>query len=268
MNINWLIIPTIILALIFFKVGHLLFVRFNSMQIKFLIIIISFFLAIPGLLFSTYYFHFFDNAEWFYWFRSLPFIELTAAGAGFFAGVLYAVTCKLNIFSFVFLTIFLCLGIAVPYIKPAIGSIVEKEFTDKWLDDVCLQTYMASCGPASTATLLKSSGFNITEKQLAKECFTYIGGTEVWYLARAFRKRDFGVTFKFFSNLPDNLPVPSIAGVKLGGVGHFIPIIAKNETGYIIGDPLVGKEIHSFSEIFEKYKFTGFFMIVEQRKLE
>ncbi len=260
---NLLIIPTIILALILFKVGYLLYVRFDLLQIKFLIIVISFIFAIPGFLFSVYYLHFFDNAEWFYCFRSLPLIELSAAGSGLLAGVLYGFTYKLNIFSFVFLTIFLCLGIAIPYIKPIIDSNYENVISNKWSNDVCMQSSPSSCGPASAATLLKSVGIKISEKQLARECFTYSGGTEVWYLARAFRKRGLDVTFKIFSNLPYNLPVPSIAGVKIAGIGHFIPIIAKIENSYIIGDPLVGKKVYTKSEIFKLYDFTGFFMIVK-----
>ncbi len=265
MTMNWLIIPTIVLALILFKVGHLLFVRFNSSQTKFFIIIISFLFSIPGLLFSIYYLHLFDNAECFYWFRSLPFIELTASGAGLFGGVLYGLTYKLNIFSFGFLIIFLCLGIAIPYVKPLIEPIPESYFLDKWSNDVCMQS-SSSCGPASVATLLKSAGIKISEKQLARECFAYKGGTEVWYLARAFRKRGFNVTFKIFSDLPNNLPVPSIAGVNLGEVGHFIPIIAKTDNGYITGDPLVGKKVYTKSELFDQYEVTGFFMIIKQRK--
>ena len=266
MNFNWIIFPTILLTFILFKVGHLLYFHFNSVQIKFLLLIISFLFAIPGFLFSIYYLHFFDNAEWFYYFRSLPFIELTASCAGLFAGVIYGFIYKSNIFLRAILIALLYIGIAIPYLKPVIGKITESEFSDKWSNDVCMQSSLSSCGPASAATLLKSAGIKISEKQLVRECFTYTGGTEVWYLARAFRKRGLDVTFKIFSITPDKLPVPSIAGVNLGIVGHFIPIISKTETGYVVGDPLIGRKIYTTSELFEQYKFTGFFMIIKQRK--
>ena len=56
--------------------------------------------------------------------------------------------------------------------------------------------------------------------------------------------------------------MPSIAGVKVGGLGHFIPIIAETATTYVTGDPLVGRQEWPKDTIRQRLAFTGFFMAV------
>lgn len=47
----------------------------------------GFLAGVPGFVMPLYYLHVFDDAQWFYQCRSPPFIELTASGAGLFAGM-------------------------------------------------------------------------------------------------------------------------------------------------------------------------------------
>src|SRR5260370_33026524 len=70
----------------------------------------------------------------------------------------------------------------------------------------CLQTTYSTCGPASSASLLQAFGQDASEQQLARESFTSKGGTEIWYLARAFRRRGFRTNFVIQS--PDHIFPP------------------------------------------------------------
>ena len=265
MTINWIIFPAILFFFLFIKIGYVLSVRLNTVKAKSLLFIISFIAAIPGILFTLYYLHLFDNSEWFYNFRSVKFIELTAAGMGLLAGAFYGIICNKNKIYRILITVFLCVWIYIPYVKSVALPIPESDFSDNWSNNVCLQTTLSSCGPSCAATLLKDFGIDVSEKQLAKSCFTYQGGTEIWYIARVFRKYGFEVEFKKLSDLPSSLPAPSIAGVKIGKLGHFIPLIARKKDLYIVGDPLIGRKSYTKSELLKRYKFTGFYMMIKKK---
>jgi hypothetical protein len=103
---------------------------------------------------------------------------------------------------------------------------------------------------------------SLSEKDIARECFTYLGGTENWYIARAFRRRGCKVTYRIVEGFPADLKAPAIAGVRVGGMGHFIAIVRDSGGAYVTGDPLVGAREFPANRIGEVFDFTGFFMEV------
>ena len=50
------------------------------------------------------------------------------------------------------------------------------------------------------------------------------------------------VNYRIEEGFPDDLALPAIAGVRLGGVGHFIAILGLEDEGLVVGDPLVGRK--------------------------
>lgn len=78
---------------------------------------------------------------------------------------------------------------------------------------------------------MKEFGVAANEKQLAGECLTSRGGTEIWYIARAFERRGFSANVRIQSPNDLSPPIPAIAGVVLpGGAGHFIAILNEAAT--------------------------------------
>lgn len=263
MRLNWLLIPTVLLAMLLFGGGQALWRRWPQARRRAPLLAAAIPLAIPCALFALYYLHGFDGAAWFYEFRSWPLSELAASGAGLLAGALAgAIPDRFRIMLRPLLLAGLCLALAVPYVKPLIAPLALERLSDQWRDGVCLQSAWSTCGPSCVATLLKQRGIGTTEEQLARECFTYRGGTEAWHLARALRRRGLRVAF-FTAPLPiENLPAPAIAGVKINDMGHFITILERSASSYVIGDPIDGKHVVRKEDVLKAYNFTGFFMAV------
>lgn len=264
MNPNVLLIPTMAIAALFFFAGRRTWLRITRRGWKAMLLIGSLALAVPGILFVIYYFHWFDNAVWFYQFRSLDYSELAAGGTGFLAGIVSAAAPRRLRLSTPFLLILLMLGIFIPHSKSVIFPVDYAALENECTNGYCLQTSNATCGPASAVTLLSHLGIEATERELARECYSYIGGTEVWYIARALRKRDLNCEFVIYENKPFELPYPAIAGVTVGA-GHFITIIGEEGDGYIVGEPLAGRIKINKGEIFDRMKFTGFFLVVHNK---
>lgn len=264
---NWIVAPTLLLAVLLFWLGEKISQRCPSGWSRRLFWMISFLAGIPGYLFCLFYLHWFDDAVWFYQFRSIPYTELTAAGAGLFAGSISAMFERIKIVSRPFLAVLLCIGIVIPYLKPILNPLPASQFQNTWEDNVCLQSTGSSCGAASAATVFRKFGLEVQEQQIARECFTYFGGTENWYLARAFRRRGFHVQYRIEKGLPADLHTPAIAGVSIGDLGHFIAILDKTNNVYITGDPLVGQQEISAASIATKFDFTGFFMEIKRKPI-
>jgi hypothetical protein len=260
MNLNWLFIPTFLVALLLFSVGRQSIRRCQTQKRRICIFTIWILMGLPGVLMVLYYLHWFDDAKWFYEFRSFPFSELTAAGVGLFAGALAELAGGSRRISSPFLMTILFLGIVVPYIKPLVTPIPSNRFSDRWQDEVCLQSTSSSCGAASAATVFRALGLSLREQDIARECFTSLGGTENWYIARAFGRRRCLVNYRIGEGLPSDLQTPAIAGVRVGGAGHFIAIISSTNGMYVTGDPLVGKQTVPSNQITKVFDFTGFFM--------
>lgn len=219
-------------------------------------------LAIPGALFVGYYTHWFDDWIWIYEYRSRVGSEFLISLIGFPAGL---VSGKSRWIRSPLLAVVL-FGSFVPFSKPFLSPL-ERYYSpsDRWTDGVCRQTSPSTCGPAATATILHHLGIKATEAAIAKEAFTYTGGTECWYLARALRKR--GLKVEFQQRRDGTLPktVPSIAGVKLGRIGHFITILEQHGDQVVIGEPLRGRLSLNTAEIQQNPEFfTGFFMVIAQ----
>jgi len=218
--------------------------------------------AIPGASFAAYYAHFFPEPSWYYQFRSITGTELLIVLLGFAGGVAATLLPR----ALLFLPL---LGVAAfsiaPIIKPFVAPIPCGTIHNKWDGEICLQSTGSTCGAASIATILKHLGVNMTEPQLAAEAHSYAGGTEAWYLARAARARGLAVDFISTHGFTPEAGLPAVVGVRLGSIGHFIPILGQKDDRFIVGDPLRGREFLSRKELDERYDFTGFHMRIKNK---
>lgn len=264
MRFNWLLIPVLVMAAALFVLGVVLERRRVPGAVWAALLA-----ALPGLVFVVFYLHLFDQAAWFYHFRALPYTELTAAGVGLLAGYVYSwfepdtAGQRAAFFSIVLLLL------GVPYLKPILVPLDLATLQDRWNGDVCLQSTLSTCGPASAATILRRLGLHVTERELARECFTYRGGTENWYLIRALRRRGLSARATVRGS-SDPVPAPAIAGVVLrgsaitSGAGHFIAILERSGSRITIADPLRGLEILDVAALARRYKLTGFFLEISR----
>ena len=88
-RMNYLLIPTLLVALVLFGVGVRLARKTGGGPKYNPLVIAGVLMALPGIVFSAYYLRLFGEAVWLYEFRSLPLTELVAGGAGFLAGLLH-----------------------------------------------------------------------------------------------------------------------------------------------------------------------------------
>jgi ABC-type bacteriocin/lantibiotic exporter with double-glycine peptidase domain len=129
-----------------------------------------------------------------------------------------------------------------------------------------MQSTHSTCGPSSSATILKLLGRSSSEKELARECLTSRGGTEIWYIARAFERRGLHASVQIQPLDHLSPPSPAIAGVVLpGGAGHFVAIMDTTPDSITIGDPMKGKLVVRKADLTNVYHFTGFFLVIETR---
>ena len=263
MNLNVYFIPTVLIALVLFFYSRHLWLKRSSGKSRRLFLVLTVLFFVPAFLYVIYYNHWFDDAIWFYRLRALPGSELLAGGAGGLAGVLGAIFKNKKYLSMPFLLCLLVIGIFIPHSKSAIFPINYAEMLDEWEDGVCLQSTGATCGPASAATILWHYGETVTEAELAKKSYSYIGGTEIWYIARELRRRGFSCEFHVFAQPPDGIPYPCIAGIDMGS-GHFIAILDKVDGDYVVGDPLIGRSTIKADGIFQRITFTGFFLTISR----
>ena len=261
MNPNWLGIISAILAV----VGFLLAYRFalkKPLKMRIGLVILAMIASIPAVSFAVYYAHLFPEMAWYYQFRSIPGTELlmvfVGVAGGFFAALLPRMLLVLPLLGVLAISV-------VPILKPLIGPLALNQLENKWDGEVCLQSTGSTCGAASTATILKLLGKDVTELEIAKEAHSYSRGTEAWYLARSARSRGCEVEFDFRSGFSPEGGLPAVVGVRLGSIGHFIPILGRKGERFIIGDPLKGREVMTMEELEKRYDFTGFHMRVKRR---
>jgi hypothetical protein len=238
MNINFIGWAAVCVSVIAFKVA---FHRLKPLAPKWRFggFVLFGFLGIPALLFALYYLHFLPEQTWFYELRSWRGSEFLAVPLGASAG------CLATLFPRKLLGLLLIFSItttAVPYIKPMLAPLPSGAYQDQWSGDACLQSTPSTCGPASIATILKHQGLASSEREIARRAFTYAGGTEAWYLARHVRSLGMNAHFDFRPGLPENMILPALVGVRLGGFGHFIPVISRDGDRLTIADPLHGME--------------------------
>ena len=261
MNPNWLGVISAILAFAAFFVAYRSARRIATKSrifISFLAIVA----AIPAASFSVYYVHVLPEPGWYYQFRSIAGTELLMVFMGVAGGLVAALIPRMLLGIPLF-------GLAAfsiaPIIKPFIGPIPNGTLRDEWDSEVCLQSTPSTCGAASTATILKQFGADVTESELAAEAHSYARGTEAWYLARAARSRGFDVNFEFSPGVSPEDGLPAVVGVRLGSNGHFIAILGQEGDMFVIGDPLRGREVLSREELEHRYDFTAFHMRIERK---
>jgi len=263
MHFNPLAVPTILCSAAFFWLGLVLEQKTNSPVVRRWLFFSGLVLAAPACVFVLYYAHLFDSAAWFYNLRTLRFTELSICGLGFIAGILHSWFQPEGWGEKLIAPVALLVLVFVPFMKPILVPLDLERLQNDCPGEVCMQSTLSTCGPSSAATILKSFGESASEKQLATECFTYRGGTESWYLARAFRRRGFDAHVVVQSADSTSLPAPAIAGVVLGGgAGHFIAILQETPDEVIIGNPMKGKLVIKKTELKNYYRFTGFFLVV------
>jgi hypothetical protein len=207
------------------------------------------------MLFASCYLHFFDNAAWFYNLRAVPYVELTGAGAGLLAGIVQR---RMAPAGRIVVPVGALLLILVPHLKPLLAPLDLAKLRDRCEGEVCLQSTLSTCGPASAATLLRRLGRAATERELAVEARSSASGTEVWYLARALRARGVDAVARV---VPGQIVAPSIAGVVLpGNAGHFIAVLRQTPAEVTVMDPMHGLAVIPRAELARRYRFTGFFL--------
>ena len=189
--------------------------------------------------------------------------ELAACGLGFVAGFIHSSLQPSSLGERLAAPAILLALLLVPYSKPWLGPLDLARLNNRCDGEVCMQSTLSTCGPASAATILNSMGAKTSERELAMECHTYQGGTESWYLARAIRRRAFEARIRIEPENPRSLPSPAIAGVVLrGGAGHFIAVLSQTPDRVVIADPMKGKLVIDRADLRRAYNFTGFFLVV------
>ena len=157
--------------------------------------------------------------------------------------------------------------VAAPWTKQILLPLPDSQLQDRWGGGVCLQSTPSTCGPCAAATVLRTFGVEISESELARDSYSTATGTEVWYLARALRAHGVEAEFEQFDPANDNYPLPSVAGVRVGGpsgFGHFVALFGRTVEGVVVGDPLSGREVLSMAEFRERYTPTGFFLVIRR----
>lgn len=266
MTFNWLFIPAILIGWLLFGIAYAIGGRKRSTAVGIALALVAALAAIPGVLFLCYFLHWFDSCVWYCEFRSVPGTELLAGGLGFAGGLVARGCGRVRWFRLPAVAVLLLCttgAIFVPHSKPFILPPKLERLDDSREGLVCMQSTGFSCGPACATTLLRLHGIPASERELARDCFTYGRGTENWYIARALRERGLRVTV-FTRMPPDGVPAPCIAGVDLHGGGHYIVVLEDLGDAYRTADPLVGESVWPKSTISNCYKFTGFFMRVEK----
>ena len=261
MNPNWLGIISVILAIGAFLVAYRFAVK-KPLKPRVWLVVVAGIVAFPGASFAVYYAHIFPETSWYYQFRSIAGTELlmvfVGVTGGFFATLLPRLLLVLPLLGVVAISV-------VPILKPLIDPLSQNELQDTWDGEVCLQSTGSTCGAASTATILKLLGVEATESEIAEEAHSYSRGTEAWYLARAVRSRGCDVKFDFCSGFSPEGGLPAVVGVRLGSIGHFIPVLGQEGERFIIGDPLRGREVLTLEELDKRYEFTGFHMRIKPK---
>ena len=82
----------------------------------------------------------------------------------------------------------------------------------------------------------------------------------MWDVGRYLKKRGLKVRVLPTTHRPDDPPVPSIAGVGLGGIdgiSHSIIIMAKTRDTFMIIDPLYGRIELTKEKAYQNYYFRG-----------
>lgn len=225
--------------------------------------------CIPGL---SLIFHFQYISEIAYInFRSVPYVELSAAAWGFLFGVI-AIKKKFasQVFGGLYSAFFLVMLCAL-VMDPLASAIIcplelhKFDFTGEWKDGVCLQSSGLTCFPASMVTVLAHLGFpeyaegsperRYAEARLARISNTAGHGTEPWQAVRCLRGE--GAKVECLKCGIDDVPAPAIIVVYLGSTQHAVAYFGKKDGKYEFGDPLHGRLKITAGEFQRRCSFPG-----------
>jgi hypothetical protein len=218
--------------------------------------------SLPALYNAAHYLRVFPETAWFYEARSWRGVELLVVAVGPTAGLFAALLPR----RLLLLPLLACVGVTWgPFLKPVLAPVRALGPSDTWTQDVSIQSTFSTCGPASTATILRKLGLPRSETEIARAAHTYAGGTEAWYLARYIRAQGLRARFTLHeAGLPTEVKPPAILGVTLDGRGHFIPLLEREGDAFLIGDPMIGPELLSREQLETRYGFTGFVLEVSR----
>jgi len=260
-NLNPLGVLAVVASVVVFAVTYFqLRSRPEKVRVMWLAVLAP--LSLPGLSFALYYSHRLPEMAWFYALRSYPGTELLAIFLGAAAGVVATlVGSKLRSW----LLPVLLIATGLPHIKPLIGPIPEDLYREHAREGACLQSTPSTCGPASLVNILRHLGLTASEREIAHAAFSYMGGTEAWYLARYARHRGLHPRFVFKETFAPEVGLPAIVGVVLpGGGGHFIAVLEFKDGQVSYVDPISGANQVSLAEFQRDHQFTGFHLVVRR----
>ncbi len=259
---NLLGLVAIISGIIGFACSHRYF-NTRSYRIRISACLLFGVLAIPSILFASYYLHILPERVWFYTLRSWSGSELFAVFLGAAGGVFATLLPRFILVILLALTV---LTVSVPYLKMIINPLRIADLKDKWEGDACLQSTESTCGPASSASILRFLGEDASESEIARSAYSTASGTEAWYLARYFRARGLTPKFDFQPTFVPSIPMPSIVGVRMGSFGHFIAVLKISDGIITFVDPLSGKRELKAEEFLRAFTFTGFHLSIIKKQ--
>jgi hypothetical protein len=219
-------------------------------------------LCLPGAWFAFYYLHFLPEPPLLYQLRSLPlgegFLALFGAAAGAWRNVLPRLLKSLPTAAGAFL-------LTIPFLKPVFRPLDTAALEERWEGDVCYQSSVVTCGPASAANILRHLGdHEVTERDLARESWSSQSSTEAWHLARALRHRGYKVRFLAPDGLPAKEELPGILGTGSRMAGHFIAVLEITDDEIHFIDPLRGRVHMPLADFHRWIAFEPFFMSVQR----
>lgn len=243
------------------------FIRDRSVTERLLLFGLFAVLSIPALLFALYYWHIVPEMAWFYTLRSWTGSEFLAVFIGCAGGCIAAFLPRwalgFPLFGVLTLT-------SIPYLKPLLSPLAPESMHERWSGDVCLQSTLSTCGPASLCTILERFGYHASESEIARRAYSYTSGTEAWYLARMARHYGLHPKFDFRPGLPADLALPAIVGIRRGAVGgHFIVVLSMHDGSVTFADPLGASlpaiQTQPIEEFLRLHSRFGFHLSIQRR---
>ena len=151
---------------------------------------------------------------------------------------------------------------------------------NKWKGRVAMQSSWATCSPAAATTLLNAEGIRVSEREMIRLCLTDYAGTPTLGLYRGVKlianrnNRRVEIVDRSLENLlrDDDWPVLMSVRLPFGvedrrfadewgwipGMGHSVVALGRTpDGGFIIGDPAVGLERWSESELETLWQRNG-----------
>ncbi len=272
-GVNPLFVPALAGAIVMYLLGISFSRLDDSRGFRLFGIIIGTLLAVPGIMDVLYYLNIFDTFPGYFEYRALHWSEMAAAGMGFLPGFFMRVTRygvdRSSVFISLFLLIFSVGVLSGPYLQSIIQPLDLEQLGNEWSGSACQATAPSTSGACATATFLRDAGIHdVNERKASQIMFTNAKGTDPWYMARLLKAKGFSTDFKYFDHVNRlELPVPALAEVQMLEYDYqkqWITILAEIRGGYIFGDPIKGYQRMNESEIMRVYKFTGFFITVDE----